>query len=74
MDFGFVNSILRSGYVPPQDMWFAGKSINYYYFGQYVTAFLTSLSRLETEIAYNIMMATLFAFSMVLCFTIVTNC
>ena len=73
MDFGFVNSILRSGYVPPQDMWFAGKSINYYYFGQYVTAFLTSLSRLETEIAYNIMMATLFAFSMVLCFTIVTN-
>ncbi|HZK27900.1 MAG TPA: DUF2298 domain-containing protein [Thermoclostridium sp.] len=73
MDFGFVNSILRSGYVPPQDMWFSGEKINYYYFGQYVTAFLTSLSNLKTEISYNLMMATLFAFSMVLCFTIVTN-
>ncbi|ANW98767.1 hypothetical protein CSTERTH_06870 [Thermoclostridium stercorarium subsp. thermolacticum DSM 2910] len=73
MDYGFVNSILRSGYVPPKDMWFAGKPINYYYFGQYVTAFLTRLSGLETEISYNVMMATLFAFSMALCFTIVSN-
>jgi len=73
MDYGFVNSILRSGYVPPKDMWFAGGSINYYYFGQYVTAFLTRLSGLETEISYNIMMAALFAFSMALCFTIVSN-
>lgn len=73
MDFGFVNSILRSGYVPPKDMWFAGSSINYYYFGQYVTAFLTSLSGIATEISYNIMMAALFAFSMALCFTIVSD-
>lgn len=73
MDYGFVNSILRSGYVPPSDMWFAGKPINYYYFGQYVTAFLTRLSGLESEISYNIMMATLFAFSMALCFSIVAN-
>lgn len=73
MDYGFVNSILRSEYVPPKDMWFAGGSINYYYFGQYVTAFLTRLSGLQTEISYNIMMAALFAFSMVLCFTIVSN-
>ncbi|NLM10511.1 MAG: hypothetical protein GX213_07015 [Clostridiaceae bacterium] len=73
MDYGFVNSILRSGYVPPKDMWFAGSSINYYYFGQYVTAFLTRLSTLKTEISYNIMMATLFAFSMSLCFIIVSN-
>lgn len=73
MDYGFVNSILRSGYVPPKDMWFAGGSINYYYFGQYVTAFLTRLSGIETEISYNIMMATLFAVSMALCFTIASN-
>jgi len=73
MDYGFVNSILRSGYVPPKDMWFAGESINYYYFGQYVTAFLTRLSGLKTEISYNVMMATLFAFSMALSFVIVSN-
>ena len=73
MDYGFVNSILRSGDVPPKDMWFAGESINYYYYGQYVSAFITRLSGIKTEIAYNLMMATLFAFSMALCFTIVTN-
>lgn len=73
MDFGFVNTILRSGYVPPKDMWFAGGSINYYYFGQYVTAFLTSLSGIKTEVSYNLMMATLFAFSMALSFAVVTN-
>ncbi len=73
MDYGFVNSILRSGFVPPKDMWFAGESINYYYFGQYVSAFITRLSGIKTEIAYNLMMATLFAFSMALCFSIVSN-
>lgn len=73
MDYGFVNSILRSGYVPPKDMWFAGESINYYYYGQYVSAFITRLSGIKTEIAYNLMMATLFAFSMVLCYSIVSN-
>lgn len=73
MDYGFVNSILRSGVVPPKDMWFAGEPINYYYFGQYVSAFITRLSGIKTEIAYNLMMATLFAFSMALSFAIVSN-
>jgi len=73
MDYGFLNSILRSGYVPPKDMWFAGGNINYYYFGHYVSAFITRLSGLKTEIAYNIMMAALFAFCMTLCFVIASN-
>ncbi|MBU1032171.1 hypothetical protein KKE03_04615, partial [Patescibacteria group bacterium] len=33
MDFGFVNSILRSDYFPPKDMWLTPFTINYYYFG-----------------------------------------
>jgi YYY domain-containing protein len=73
MDYGFVNSILKSRFIPPNDMWFAGESINYYYYGQYVTAFLTRLTGIKTEISYNLMMATLFAFSMALCFSIVSN-
>ncbi|HAA25632.1 MAG TPA: hypothetical protein DCE11_05870 [Ruminiclostridium sp.] len=73
MDYGFLNSILRSEYVPPKDMWFAGGNINYYYFGHYTSAFITRLSGLKTEIAYNIMMAALFAFCMALCFTIAAN-
>ena len=40
MDFGFINSILRSKFFPPIDMWLSadplnpnGYPINYYYFG-----------------------------------------
>lgn len=61
MDFGFINSILKSQYFPPADMWMAGKTINYYYFGHLVTAVLTKLSTLESAITYNLMMATVFA-------------
>lgn len=63
MDFGFVNSILRSQFFPPADMWMAGKSINYYYFGHLVAALLTKLSGIDSAVTYNLMLATIFAFT-----------
>lgn len=65
MDFGFINSILRSDFFPPKDMWFAPDFINYYYYGHFVTAFLTKLSGLDSALSFNIMLSTIFA----LCFT-----
>jgi len=59
MDFGFVNSILKSTYLPPADMWFAGKSINYYWFGHFLTAVTTKLSSIPSDITYNLMLATI---------------
>jgi len=80
MDFGFVNSILRSSYFPPADMWLAkspeyagGFFINYYYFGHYIAAFLTRLSGLDSAITYNLMVATLFAFTFTLSFSLGAN-
>ena len=64
MDFGFVNTILRSEYFPPIDMWYSGLPINYYYFGHFITAVLTKASNIPSFITYNLMIATLFA----LCF------
>lgn len=61
MDFGFVNSILRSQYFPPQDMWLAGSAINYYYFGHLALAVLTKISGIPPSITYNLMIATVFA-------------
>lgn len=61
MDFGFLNSILRSDYFPPKDMWYAPLPINYYYFGHLMTAVLTKLSFIPSFISYNLMLATLFA-------------
>jgi uncharacterized membrane protein len=73
MDFGFMNSILKSQYFPPLDMWFAGKTINYYYFGHLVSAVLTKLSGLDPSIGYNLMIATLFAFSFTAVFSLSGN-
>lgn len=65
MDFGFINSILRTEYFPPKDMWFTPLSINYYYFGHLATAVLTKLSNLSAAITFNLMLATVAAW----CFT-----
>ena len=61
MDFGFLNSILRSDYFPPKDMWYASEPINYYYFGHLMSAVVTKLSSIPSFISYNLMLATLFA-------------
>ena len=73
MDFGFVNSILRSEFLPPADMWFAGESINYYWFGHYITALVTKLSNIPSEITYNLMLATILGLTLVGVFSLVTT-
>lgn len=82
MDYGFMNSILNSPYFPPQDMWLSpsadprytqGFAINYYYFGHYISAFLIRFSRLPSEVGYNLMLSTIFAFSVVQTFSIGLN-
>src|SRR3989338_6710845 len=73
MDFGFINSILRSTYMPAVDMWFPPLPINYYYFGHYTTAVLTKLSMLPPAITYNLMLATIFSFTFVLSFSLLAN-
>ncbi len=73
MDLGFVNAILKSAYFPPQDMWFSGNTINYYYFGHLVTAVLTKLSSIPSSITYNLIVATLFALSFAGAFSIGGN-
>lgn len=73
MDYGFVNSLLRSRFFPPLDMWFSGETINYYYFGHLAAAVLTKLSGLDSAITYNLMIASLFAFTFTAGFSFAAN-
>lgn len=73
MDFGFVNSLLRTQYFPPRDMWFTPYAINYYYFGHYLTALLTKLSGLPSYITFNLMLSTIVATCFSLTFSIGSN-
>ena len=63
MDFGFVNAALASAAMPPPDPWLAGATINYYYFGHVVTAFLIELTGVPPAFGFNLMLATLFGAS-----------
>ena len=64
MDFGFIQSITRSGYFPPPDPWLAGESIPYYYGGHMVAAALMMISRVPHGIAYNLAVAMFFALAL----------
>ncbi len=70
MDYGFINSILRSDYFPAKDMWLTPLTINYYYFGHLVTAVLTKLSFLPSSLTYNLMLASIAAFCFSASFTL----
>lgn len=73
MDAGFVNSIVRSQWMPPADPWLAGSSINYYYFGHFEAALLTVLSGLDSAVTYNLMLTTIFALVMTGAFSVIYN-
>lgn len=73
MDFGFINSILRSEYFPPRDMWLTPDFINYYYFGHLFTALVTKISQIPSYISFNLMLATIFAFCFTMSFSIGIN-
>ena len=73
MDFGFLNSILRTTYQPAVDMWYPPLPINYYYFGHLTAAVLTKLSLIPSYITYNLMIATMFSFTFSLSFSLAAN-
>ena len=63
MDYGFITSMLKSKWMPFEDMWYAGEPINYYYGGQFVTAWIAKFCGVSAGIAYTAMRATIAAFS-----------
>ncbi len=73
MDFGFINSILRSRYFPPADMWYTPLPINYYYFGHLTGAVLIKISDVAPQIGYNLILATIFAQGVTETFSFVSN-
>lgn len=60
MDFAFMSGAWRSESFPPLDPWFAGGTINYYYFGHLAVAILTRLSGLPLAETFNLALALLF--------------
>lgn len=61
MDSAFLQSILRAGFLPLPDPWFAGSTLPYYYIGHLAAAGLVILSGIKAGIGYNLAVAAFFA-------------
>ena len=73
MDHGFLASVIRNPVVPPLDPWFAGGSLNvYYYLGYWMLGCLAIISGVPSTIAFNLSLPTIFALSAVCLYAIGT--
>jgi len=61
LDFGLLRSLLRAPRLPPEDMWFAGESVQYYYGGHLISALLARLTFTPPRLAYNLALAGFYA-------------
>lgn len=57
LDFGLMVSLYRSTSLPPEDFWFAGKSLIYYYGGHFLASLLTRLTGTHPWYGFNLAMA-----------------
>lgn len=65
MDSSIFTLLLRSPSLPPQDPWFAGYPLNYYFFGFLPYVFLTKFSGAASGVAFNLATATVPALTFV---------
>ncbi|HEX4715847.1 MAG TPA: DUF2298 domain-containing protein, partial [Ktedonobacteraceae bacterium] len=73
MDEGFLAAIMRSPHLPPNDMWYSGQPINYYYYAHYTIALLAKLLGQSPSIAFNTGISMFFGLTAANLFGVTTN-
>jgi YYY domain-containing protein len=61
LDFGLLQSLARAETLPPEDVWFAGEPVKYYYGGHLVAHLLAMLTGTPPRVAYNLALAAAYA-------------
>ncbi|MFD1566674.1 DUF2298 domain-containing protein [Halolamina litorea] len=73
LDYGMLRTLLRSGTLPPEDFWFAGEPVAYYYGGHLLAAILTYLTGTAPELAYNLALAGFYAMLVAAAYDLASN-
>lgn len=73
MDLAFMSAIQQSESFPPDDPWFSGYAISYYYFGYAVSAMNATLAGVPSTTGYNMHLALIFALAAQAAFGVVAN-
>ena len=73
MELAFINAILRSPTFPPHDPWLSGYAISYYHFGYIMAAMLAKFTFTSGSVAFNLMLALVFALSALGAFGLLYN-
>lgn len=61
MDMMLFSASGHTNYFPPIDSWYAGKSVNYYYYGHYLFSLLANLTHTAYSLAYNFSLGIIFS-------------
>jgi len=73
MELAFINAILRSPSLPPNDPWLSGYSISYYHYGYVMVAMLARLAATPGGVAFNLGLALVFGLGAIGSYSVVYN-
>ncbi len=73
MELAFINSILRSPGLPPNDPWLSGYAISYYYFGYIIVSALIRLSGVSAAVGFNLAVSAWFALTALAAYGVLFN-
>jgi YYY domain-containing protein len=61
LDFGLLQALDRADTLPPEDFWFAGEPVSYYYGGHLLVHLLSELTATPPAFGYNLGLALFYA-------------
>lgn len=71
MDMALLTASAKTHFFPFADPWYAGKDVNYYYYGYYLVSLLSNLTKIPYVLSYNFALTLIFTYSVLLSATLV---